>query len=205
MKKTLSTLLLVGVWIIGSSFVPEPEELSKEDRKVIINYLKQTRSELIAKVKSLSEEQWNYKPDPEVWSISEICEHIYKAEAVVLKRVDNLDDKEYKPELMANYKAKEKEIIDFIVGRQTKLNAPERVAPEGSYALPKDFIKEFDNRRSETVSYVKILNKPIKAYYEKFGPIGEVNGYHWLMFISAHTERHMLQLDEVLSADNFPI
>jgi hypothetical protein len=50
-----------------------------------------------------------------------------------------------------------------------------------------------------------MLSKPIKVDYEKFGPIGEVNGYHWLMFFSAHTERHMLQLDEVLSADNFPI
>lgn len=205
MKKLVTTILLVGIWMANSSFGPPSEELSKEDRKAIISYLKKTRFDLIQKVKSLSDEQWHFKPGPDKWSAAEICEHILKAEGVVLKRVDNLEGKEHKPELMAGYKEKTNEMIAFIVGRSQKFQAPEPVAPVGTIESSEEFIKAFELRRDETYQFVKTIDKPIKSYYEVFGPIGEVNGYHWLMFISAHTERHIVQLTEVLNDPGFPI
>ncbi|MDH4059036.1 MAG: DinB family protein [Cyclobacteriaceae bacterium] len=205
MNRLISTILFLGIWMINSSFVPPSEELSKDDRKAIISYLKKTRSALINKVKSLSPAQWSYKPAPEVWSPAEISEHILKAEAVVLKRVTNLEGKEYKPALTADYKEKGEEMIAFIVGREKKFQAPEPVAPTGTFGSPEEFIKAFEQRRDETIDLVKTIDQPIKAYYEVFGPIGEVNGYHWLLFISAHTERHMVQLDSVVADPGFPI
>lgn len=205
MKKLMTTILLMSIWMVHSSFGPTSEALTKEDRKAIISYLKKTRADLVQKVKSLTDEQWHFKPAPDKWSVAEICEHILKAETVVLKRVDNLEGKDHKPELMDGYKEKGVELIDFIVGRSQKFQAPEPVAPTGTMASPEEFIKSFEARRNETYTFVKSIDKPIKAYYEVFGPIGEVNGYHWLMFISAHTERHILQLTEVLSDPGFPI
>ena len=205
MKKIFTTILLLGVWMVNSSFGPPSEQLNKEDRKTIINYLKKTRADLIQKVKSLSDEQWHYKPSADKWSAAEICEHILKAESVVLKRVNNLEGKTHKPELMAGYKEKADELIAFIVGRSQKFQAPEPVAPAGTIESPEEFIKAFELRRDETYQFVKTTDMPIKSYYEVFGPIGEVNGYHWLMFISAHTERHTVQLTEVLNDPGFPI
>lgn len=205
MKKLLTIILLMGTWMFNSSFGPTTEQLTKEDRKAITSYLKKTRTELIDKVKRLTPAQWSYKPAPGVWSIAEICEHILKAESVVLKRVDNPDAMQYKPELMSGYKEKGDEMIAFIVGRTEKFQAPEPVAPLGTIGGPEEFIKFFDQRRAETIEFVKSIDKPIKAYYEVFGPVGEVNGYHWLMFISAHTERHMVQLTEVLKNPEFPL
>ncbi len=205
MKKIITAILFLSIWMVNSSFVPPTEKLTKEDRKAITSYLKKTRSELINQVKSLTPEQWSFKPSSEVWSVAEICEHILKAESVVLKRVDNPDAMKYKPELMAGYKEKGEEMIAFIVGRSQKFQAPEPVAPLGTISSPDEFIKSFETKRAETIDFVKSIDKPIKAYYEVFGPVGEVNGYHWLMFISAHTERHMVQLTGVLNNPNFPI
>lgn len=205
MNRIITTTWVVCLWLATSSFSTDPETLTKEDRKAIISYLKKTRGELIEKVKSLTVAQWTYKPSPEVWSVAEICEHILKAEAVVLRRVDNIAAMTHKPELMSGYKEKGEEMIAFIVGREKKFQAPEPVAPAGTIESPDEFISAFERRREETMAYVKSLNKPVKAYYEVFGPIGEVNGYHWLMFISAHTQRHMVQLDSVVTDPGFPI
>ena len=204
MKKLLCVALLSVVWIAGSAFGPDTGELNNSDRRKINNYLKKTKAALVSKVEALSDEQWNYKPSPDVWSAAEISEHILKAESVVLKRVGNTDNMERKPELMASIDEKSEEMIAFIVARETKLSAPEPVAPTKSFASPEAFISAFEKRRSETADYVRSLDKPVKSYYEVFGPIGEVNGYHWLLFISAHTERHIKQLDEVLSDPGFP-
>lgn len=204
MNRLITTILWMSLWLTASSFGTEKESLTKEDRKAIVEYLKKTRNELIDKVKSLTHEQWTYKPGPDVWSVGEICEHILKAESVVLKRVDNQEGMSYKPELITNYRQRAEEVIAFIVGRETKLKAPEPVAPSGLVSSRDEFIRSFENRREETIHFVKSIDKPIKAYYEVFGPIGEVNGYHWLMFISAHTQRHILQLNEVLDNPDFP-
>ncbi|WP_424962565.1 DinB family protein [Ekhidna sp.] len=205
MKKLLSTTMLMVIWILGSSFGGENETLTKEDKKEIINYLKTSQSDLIESIKGLTDEQWTFKPNEESWSVAEICEHIIKAEPVVLKRVVNLEGMEYKPDQVEGYREKGNEMIEFIVGRSQKFQAPEPITPEGAYKTPASFIEAFKSRRSETKGFVKALDKPVKAYFENFGPVGEVSGYHWLMFISAHTERHHAQLKEVLANPDFPI
>ncbi len=190
--------------LVCSAFKPDEGHLTKSDRKEINNYLKKSRTALIEKIESLSDEQWRYKPTPETWSPAEIAEHIFKAESVILRRVETIIEKEYKPELMPNSKQKAEEFVELIVGRKEKFKAPEPVAPTGSFESPKIFIEAFKKRREETNGYVKSVDKPLKAYYENFGPVGEVNGYHWLLFISAHTERHIKQLEEVLNHSQFP-
>lgn len=205
MKKYLSTITLLLVWMIGSSFNGEGETLTKKDKKEIIAYLGESQEALIESIQELSIEQWTFKPNESSWSPAEICEHIIKAEPVVIKRVDNLDAMEYKPEQVEGYRKKADEMIEFIVGRSKKFQAPEHITPKGSFKSPEDFIEAFKARRVQTKRFVKELEKPIKAYFENFGPIGEVSGYHWLMFISAHTERHHAQLKEVLANPEFPM
>ncbi len=202
--KKLMTMLLLSTFLYSFSFKPEDGSLTKSDRKEINNYLKKTRTSLIKKIESLTDDQWRYKPNPETWSPAEIAEHILKAEAVVLKRVEGIVEKEYKPDQMLGSKEKAEEMIEFIVSRREKFKAPEPVSPSGSFESPEAFIEAFTQRRKETYEYVKSVKRPLKAYYENFGPIGEVNGYHWLLFISAHTERHVKQLDEVLEHSQFP-
>ena len=198
-------MALLVVWIIGSSFTVEGETLTKKDKKEIIAYLDESQEALIESIQKLSIEQWTFKPIEESWSVAEICEHIIKAEPVVLKRVVNLEEMEYKPDQVEGYREKAEEMIEFIVGRSQKFQAPEHITPEGTYKTPVSFIEAFKTRRAETKEFVKNLDKPVKAYFENFGPIGEVSGYHWLLFISAHTERHHAQLKEVLANPEFPI
>lgn len=205
MKKLLCMLLLAGVWITSSSFGDKPETLTKEDRKTLTRYMKQSKATLIGKIKDLTPEQWSYKPAPEVWSVAEICEHIYKAEPGVLKKATEIDQQEYKPDQMVDYKTRGDEIKAFVIGRTEKFQAPKPIRPEGAFESPQAFIEDFIIRRDATIDFVKTTDKPLKAYYEVFGPVGEVNGYDWLMIIAAHTERHTRQLMEVLEDPGFPL
>ncbi|WP_436514555.1 DinB family protein [Ekhidna sp. To15] len=206
MKKYLSTMMLMIVWIIGSSFSPLKEgDLTKEDRKYINNYLKQSQKELFSRIKSLSEDQWTFKANETTWSPAEICEHIFKTEATLVGRADAMDTTTFKPQTEAYVKERVDFIISFLQNRERKFNAPEHIQPEGQFATAKDFITSFKKKRSETMDYVNTVEKPLKGYYKEFGPLGEISGYHWLVFISAHTQRHIQQLDEVLANPNFPI
>jgi hypothetical protein len=36
------------------------------------------------------------------------------------------------------------------------------------------------------------------------GPVGKMDGYEFILFIAAHSERHVKQIDEVKADPNFP-
>ncbi|WP_420317329.1 DinB family protein [Ekhidna sp.] len=204
MKKLLSTTVLMAIWVLGSSFTLREGDLTKEDRKYVNDYLKQSQKELFSRIKNLSQEQWTFKATETSWSPAEICEHIFKTEGTLVKRADAMDTTEWKPMPESYVNEKVDFIIDFLQNRERKFNAPEHIQPEGQFANAKAFISEFKQKRGETIAYVNEIEKPLKGYYKDFGPLGEISGYHWLVFISAHTQRHIKQLDEVLENPKFP-
>ena len=205
MKKYLCTGALMIIWFIGSSFSPGEGDLTKEDRKYINDYLKKSQKELFNRIKSLSDDQWNFKATETSWSPAEICEHIFKTEGTLVRRADAMDTTTFKPQSEEYVKEKVDFIIDFLQNRERKFNAPDHIQPKGQFASAKDFVAAFKKKRNETISYVNSVEKPLKGYYHEFGSLGEISGYHWLVFISAHTQRHIKQLDEVLSNPEFPI
>lgn len=197
--------MLVIAYIIGSSFSSLKEgDLSKEDRKYINDYLKQSQKELFSRIKNLSDDQWTFKANETSWSPAEICEHIFKTEGTLVSRADAMDTTTFKPQSEAYVKEKVDFIINFLQNRERKFNAPEHIQPEGQFTSAKAFMSTFKKKRSETMDYVNSIDKPLKGYYKKFGSLGEISGYHWLVFISAHTQRHIQQLDEVLKNPDFP-
>ncbi|MEQ6168464.1 DinB family protein [Ekhidna sp. MALMAid0563] len=206
MKKYVSTITLMLAWIIGSSFNTVKEgDLTKEDRKYVISYLKQSQKKLFSRIKDLSVEQWTFKATDTTWSPAEICEHIFKAESSIISRADAMDTTTWSPRGEDYVQEKVQFIIDFLQNRERKFNAPERLQPENQFSTPKAFLSEFKQKRGESIDYVNEVEKPLKGYYKDFGPLGEISGYHWLVFISAHTQRHIKQLDEVLENPDFPI
>ena len=58
--------------------------LSKKEIKYTTNYLSSSMDLAFSAVENLSQEQWNYQPDAESWSIAGICEHMLIAERNIL-------------------------------------------------------------------------------------------------------------------------
>src|SRR5688500_12709120 len=74
MKST--NLLFLTIAIVTMSFNNPDSSLTDKERKYASDLLKETREELLKKVKNLSAEQWNFKPDESSWSVAECVEHI---------------------------------------------------------------------------------------------------------------------------------
>src|SRR4051794_12858442 len=76
----MKRFLIVFCLITLLSPVLRAETLSSEDRAAGLSYLEETRAEVLAATKGLSEAQWNFKPAPDRWSVAEVAEHIASAE-----------------------------------------------------------------------------------------------------------------------------
>jgi len=180
------------------------QELTKEDRAKAIEYLEKTRAGVLAATKGLSEAQWNFKPATNRWSVAEVTEHIAAAE-------DFLMDIVHKQVMTApprpageDAKAIDDFVLKAIPDRSVKAQAPEPLEPNNRFGSPVNSLKHFQESRAKTIEFLKDT-KDLRQHAFQSPPLGKnLDGYQWVLFIAAHSERHTKQIEEVKADPNFP-
>ena len=199
MKRTIAVLCLFT--LVAPALMAQ--ELTKEDREQGIKYLEKTRDGVLAATKGLSEAQWNFKPAPDRWSVAEVTEHIAAAEDLLMKRLQDEAMKAPPRSGSEDVKAIDLFVLQAIPDRSHKAQAPEPLKPNNRFGSPKDSLKHFTDSRAKTIAFLKKTND--LRQHATDSPLGKkLDGYEWLLFIAAHSERHTKQIEEVKADPNFP-
>lgn len=181
---------------------PAASSLSNADRQEGLAQLERTRKGIVDATKGLSEAQWNFKPAPDRWSVAEVLEHIAVTEDFLFESTSQkvMQAPAGKPD--RDYKAVDKKVLTMIADRSQRAQAPKEVQPSGRWS-PKDALEHFLKTRARTTEFLKTT--PGLRDHVTDSPIGEsLDAYQWLLFISAHSERHTKQMLEVKADPNFP-
>jgi DinB superfamily len=159
------------------------------------DYLKKMDANTAQLVALLNQENidFNFKKSPEVWSILEIVEHIYKVEIAVYKSINKPTDLHSDTQYLIG----EEKLNRIIVAmRARKTIAPQGFAPTGiftnvNYALNK--ILTLRNKWKTDFDENKIIvdNRVVVHPY-----LGNMTITDWLYFVLAHSERHYFQIAE---------
>jgi hypothetical protein len=199
MKRLLYTLCLSVLVSPGL----KAQSLTREERNKAVQYLEKTRAEVLKATKGLSEAQWNFKPGPDRWSVAEVAEHIAATEDFLR---DMIRDKVMKapPRTAADdVKAIDDLVLRSIPDRTTKRQTYDALRPTNRYGSPKASLKHFKNSRSRTIDFLKETVDLRQHAIDS--PLGkQLDGYEWVLFIAAHSERHTSQINEVKADPNFP-
>ena len=199
MRRILLTLCLA----VLVSPVLRAQNLTPEERNRAVKYLEKTRAGVLQATKGLSDAQWNFKPAPDRWSVAEIIEHIAAAEDFLM---DNVRDKVMKAPARTeadDVKALDEMVLQKIPDRTTKAQAAEPLKPTNRFGSPKDSLKHFRDSRTETIVFLKKTDD--LRLHATDSPLGKkLDGYEWVLFVAAHSERHTQQIEEVKADPNFP-
>jgi hypothetical protein len=90
-----------------------------------------------------------------------------------------------------------------IPDRSKKASAPEPLVPKGSFASKAALIEAFKAARAKTLDLAGGTTD-LRAYGQVGLPVGEVDAYQGVLFLSAHTERHTKQIEEVKATAGYP-
>ena len=199
MKQIVRVLLLVLLAVLA---VPA-QELSKDDLEFGVKHLIGTRDAIVEATKNFSEAQWNFKPAPERWSVAECLEHITVTEEFLFKMVSGEMEKPPtdSPDT-ATEKMTDDKVLTFVTDRSQRFQAPEPVRPTGRWATPQETLQEFLELRARTLDYLKTASG-LRAHVSDT-PLGRMDAYQRLLFLSGHSERHFKQMKEVMADPNFP-
>lgn len=175
-----------------------------EDIKKLIQYYEETSQALLNSISGLTDEQLQFKPNQNTWSISQCLEHIVLSEKMIFGMIQQQLKKD--PELDANAQRSQtdQDIIKTIVDRSQKFQAPEALQPTGLYKNTADAWEDFSKERKVITEYIKSADiAKLRGHLSKY-PTGIADGYQSLLFLAAHTARHTAQIQEVKANPNFP-
>lgn len=183
----------------------DPGTLTPKDREFAIKYMQETRQKLLSEVSGLSQAQLNYKPNAERWSVADIVEHIIVAEETVFGLVnERILKSPAVSDVKAEPRVKDQAILMAITNRKTKFQAPERVQPQGRWKTKAELITNFEKVRGRNISYVQSTSDELRSHFADNPVVGMIDAYQWLLFVTAHGERHTLQIMELKSNPHFP-
>lgn len=150
------------------------------------------RKKLFEQIDSLTNEQFNEKPDEESWSPKEIMDHLVKMELTIIKGI--------KKELAnpASPSAKKKP-IQLSTLRIVKVKAPAHTVPSGEYKRTEEMKAQLHQARMELLSLYKSSNPSILKEKSLKHPIfGQVPLIQWFPFVGLHEKRHSKQLEKTI-------
>jgi DinB superfamily len=200
-----AVLALALAGIAQSTAAPAPATLSAEERDAALKSLQATHDAFLKSIAGLSDKQWKFKPAPDRWSIAEVSEHIAVSESMILGYVQKqIVTSTATPEKRADVKVTDQQILTLVPDRSHKAQAPEFLKPTNRWATREDLIKSFEDSRKATMDYVRTTNDDLRDHFGPHPLLGPMDAYQWILLISAHSERHTKQIEEVKADPNFP-
>jgi uncharacterized damage-inducible protein DinB len=179
--------------------------LTAQEREFALQQFQTTRDNFLKSISGLSEKQWRFKPAPERWSVAEVAEHITVSETTIMGLIQKqLMQSPAAPEKRAEVKGKDQMILERMPDRSHKAQAPEMLRPTGRWATEAELTKAFEESRKANMDYIRTTSDDLRDHFFSHPVFGPMDGYQWLLLLSAHSGRHTEQIEEVKADPNFP-
>ena len=173
----------------------------------ILSSIEETRARLASRVETLSDEQQNFRPAPDRWSVADILEHLAVSEGRAVRMLGMLvgkaeagghllDGGDGATRLPAPVTIREHVERSYV----EKYEAPDAIRPSGTVP-PADSLARLRQSRAAVLALrprvERVDGTRVHFPHPAFGPL---DLYQWLAFLGVHEERHLRQIDSLLEA-----
>lgn len=219
MKKTITLLLLSSLGFTAyksdarqkKTTMTTPQAATKQsgltaqERNYAIRFLEETQSGVFSAVKGMNEAQLTFKPAADKWSVELCVKHIAAAEKHLWTMVEASLKQPANPEKRAGIKFTDDELINAVKDRSQKSKTFAALEPANSpYKTLAEALTSFKENRNKLIAFVKSTRKDLRNHVSVL-PIGTYDAYQFILLISAHSNRHTQQIEEVKANINFPM
>jgi uncharacterized damage-inducible protein DinB len=185
--------------------MPASRPLTQGERGRAMSELHATRKRLLDAIAGLSKAQWNFKPGPDRWSVAECAEHIAVTEDFNFELVTKkILQSPAAPEKQVEVQGKDEFVLRTMADRSSKRVASEALQPAGRWRDAESLAAHFKQSRDRLIAYVETTQDDLRSHFLAHRAVGLLDGYQWILLMAGHTERHVLQIEEVKAQAGFP-
>jgi hypothetical protein len=187
-----------GVLLAAGVASAAPPSITPLERQRLIAHLEMSESWLVDEVSGLSSGQLQFRPAPGVWTIMEVLDHLVVSEAVYWQDLQNAMKAEpsSRPRL-----GTDANILWYGIDRTNRQKAVPAEEPKGQVRDLRTALDAFRKQRAVLLQYAKTTTDDLRGHIvEREG----CDAYQWLLLISTHGQRHILQIREIKADPHFP-
>lgn len=202
-KRTYGYILLALLVLSGFGGTPYDNCINPDERKLLVNNLKKSRSEFLTYLNRLSANQVNYRHPGINYSIRELAEHIISSEGSIIRTVENSmkqtpDRSEHNDVCLTD-----EELIDiFDKGRFSEKSIDRNLSKQ--FETTAELSSYFNVLRTKHIDYVKKTTEDLRSRITQHPDLGPLDSYQWLLYMSCHSKYHIKQINTIISAPSFP-
>jgi uncharacterized damage-inducible protein DinB len=174
------------------------------ERELVVEHLARSRERLILTVDSLTASQRNFRTAEDRWSIADCVEHITVVENFVLRSIQKVLQSPPEPERQSEAQGKEQAILERVPARERRVKGPADVMPHGRWPNFDELVRQFEATRERSVRFSAVTQADLRNHFFPHPFLGILDCYQWLLFLGAHCERHVRQMEEVKADPGFP-
>lgn len=170
--------------------------LSDNERQQLLDHLNQSRKTFAEGIQGLTPAQANFKPAANRWSVLECAEHLTQAEQLLFADVQEA----LNGPVGKKSRVSDENVLDAWGTRKQKAQSSGAYDPIGRWPDLGAVLKEFNRRRALTIEFVTSTQEDLRGRT----CCGGMDLYQQLLGISAHTLRHVEQMNEVKADSGYP-
>jgi len=195
--------ILFGV--AAQSLLAADPSMTPQERSQIIQLMKDSEKEFLQAVRDLTDEQWQWKPAPERWSVGEVAEHIVLSEGALFAKVQEALRNPPNADWEKKTEGKTEFLLRVMAPRLGKAQAPEEIQPQGKLTRT-EIMTRFAEGRLRSLRFAEETKATLKDHTAEhpFPIFNTLNAYQWLLYIPLHNQRHDKQIEEVKATAGFP-
>lgn len=209
-RQHYACLMIASFFVAGvfAQAAPNPE-LTDQEFADLIKLIDDSQDTVVGLVSGLTDEQWNFKQNPDRWSVAECVEHIARGEKNLLERIEQMIASPLDPDWFSKTDGTLAVIRQLVPNRgsqgQGGVKAPGELVPDQHWDRQRG-MEEFYAAHGATRAFVETMDRAIKdRTMESTVPqFGWMNAHDWLNLLVLHVVRHSKQIAEVKEAENFP-
>jgi hypothetical protein len=172
--------------------------LTSLERQRLVAHLEMTGNWLASEVSGLSPAQLQFRPAPGAWSILEVVEHLLVSEPIYWQ---DLRKAVAAPPASRKRSGSDESVLWYGIDRTQPQKA---VAAEDSKGQLRDLgagLDAFGKLRARMLEYARTTDDDLRGHFVERE---QSDAYQWLLLISTHAQRHILQIREIKAHPKFP-
>jgi hypothetical protein len=203
MRKELSmnltkTTVMALVCVCAAAGSARGGPMTKMERQRLLAHLELTESWLVDETASLSPKQLHFRAAPGTWSVMDVVEHLVIAEP---QYWEEFQQGMQKPPAKSKGQVTDADVLWYGIDRGDHQKTDPFREPKGQLNDVRAGLDAFHKIRAKMLAYTRTTDEDLRGHvYED----GAADSYQWLLDISTHAQRHILQIREIKASPNFP-
>jgi hypothetical protein len=203
LKRTKGRVLLALLVVTGFAGTLNDNTLTKQERKSVVSYLKDAKTDLFKTIKGLSAAQLDYKVSPDDWSIKETIYHLATQEEELWSNLEKAMKEPPSPETQSLVKLSDEDVAESAISKEIKIVTSSLHPGRGTWQSLNEALLAFKNSRSQHLKYVKTTTADLRGHFIQLSE-GWIDCYQFIIFMAEHSNMHISRINTLTTETAFP-